>query len=301
MHDVIKENYHYIVIFKLCQNKITLRSYLSDLSLFQNSNKSKGFRSSIEYIYNQLVQMNDEVLTFDDNDTCYLYISTPKRGCKRVFDVRTAISNPNRQICFQELENNSCKMLFSKRTKPLNYDNRFEYAPMRVMSEKEQSKEIDNFGVKKDATATSDTDTVNDVEENVKDKDGSDVCDGNSNSSSSSNENSGNEIEKIKQDRNAFNGGGRQDTNNFLCSKGDKEKKTSQPGFFTKKQKVEQKVEQKESRGARKRKLSNESDSDDSDSTVIFSDEDKMYTPRRVKKKLYKKSSRDRNSIRGKK
>ena len=149
--------------------------------------------------------MNDEVLTFDDNDTCYLYISTPKRGCKRVFDVRSAISNPNRQICFQELDNNSCKMLFSKRTKPLNYDNRFECAPMRVMSEKEQSKEIDSFGVKKDIDTDDDDDDVDDditttdvKKYDVTEKNGSDDCDGGGSGSSSSSE-------KIKQDRNAFN------------------------------------------------------------------------------------------------
>ena len=202
-----------------------------------------------------------------------------------MFDVRTAISNPNRQICFQELDNNSCKMLFSKRTKPLNYNNRFEYSPMRVMSEKEQSKEIDNFGEKKDVTTT--TTDGGGGEENVNNEDSSNnYCGGRGDSSSSSNESSGDEVEKIKQDRNVFNGG-EQATNNFLNSKVDKnkEKKTSQPGFFTEKQKVEQKEE--EGRGVRKRKLSIESDSNDSDSTVILSDEDKMYSyPRKSEKEI---------------
>ena len=53
-------------------------------------------------------------------------------------DVRTVISDPNRQICFEEIDCNSCKILFSEREKPLNYDNRFDLTSMKVLSEKDQ-------------------------------------------------------------------------------------------------------------------------------------------------------------------
>ena len=98
----IKENLQYVVLFKILQNKITLRNFLCDLSLFENH--TRGKHSSIEHIYNKLVQMSDEILTFKDDDTCYLYIKMPKRGCKKVCDIRTAISNPDRQVCFQEVD-----------------------------------------------------------------------------------------------------------------------------------------------------------------------------------------------------
>ena len=75
------------------------------------------------------------MLTFNEDDTCYLYIGMPKRGCKKVSDVRTAIADPNRQVCFQEIDCNSVKILFSKREKLLNYDNRFAPSKMEVLSE----------------------------------------------------------------------------------------------------------------------------------------------------------------------
>ena len=128
-----------MILFKISQNKVTMCSYLSDLSLLSPTARAKQeFRSSLEYIYGRMVQRNDSVLTFDEGNTCYLYIAMPKRGCKKVSDVRTAISYPNRQLCFEEVDCNSCKILFAEREKPLSYDNRFDLVPMRVLSEKEQ-------------------------------------------------------------------------------------------------------------------------------------------------------------------
>ena len=140
MHNLIKENFSFVLLFKLSQNKMTLRNCLSDLSVTSTTARVRQkFRSSFEYIFAQTVQRNDSIMTFDEDNTCYLYIGMPKRGCKKVCDVRTAISNPNREICFEEIGCNSCKILFSEREKPLNYDNRFKYVPMKVMSEKDQN------------------------------------------------------------------------------------------------------------------------------------------------------------------
>ena len=145
MHDLIKENLSYVILFKLSQNKVTVKSYLSDLSMSSSSVRSKQeYRSTLEYIYSRMVQRNDSILTFPEEDTCYLYICMPKRSCKRVSDVRTSISNPNRQICFQEIDCNSCKILFAERSTKLKYENRFERVPMRVLSEKEQVKRLNN-------------------------------------------------------------------------------------------------------------------------------------------------------------
>ena len=150
LHDVIKENLGYVVFFKLSQNKQTLRSYLSELSIYNNTSRTSAFRSSLEYIFHKLVRMNDQIMTFKDEETSYLYIEIPKRSRRNVTCVRTAISNPHRQICFQELDHNSIKIHFSTRVKPLTYENRFQPPIMRVMNEDEQNKEIDQLNYEKE-------------------------------------------------------------------------------------------------------------------------------------------------------
>ena len=114
MHDLIKENLSYVILFKLSQNKVTVKSYLSDLSMLSTSARAKQeYRSTLEYIYSRLVQRNDSILTFPEEETCYLYICMPKRSCKKVCDVRTAVSNPNRQICFQEIDSHYLIIIIS--------------------------------------------------------------------------------------------------------------------------------------------------------------------------------------------
>ena len=146
MHDLIKENLMFVIIFKLSQNKVTLNGYLSDLSMISSRSRATNvqYRSSLEYIYNRLVLMNDSILGFTSDETSYLYIAMPKRTCKKVSDVRTAIANPNSQICFKEIDCNSCKILFSERKIPLDYSNRMKAIPMRVMSEREQADRFQN-------------------------------------------------------------------------------------------------------------------------------------------------------------
>lgn len=146
MHDLIKENLMFVIIFKLSQNKVTLNGYLSDLSMISSRSRATNvqYRSSLEYIYNRLVLMNDSILGFTSDETSYLYIAMPKRTCKKVSDVRTAITNPNSQICFKEIDCNSCKILFSERKIPLNYSNRMKAIPMKVMSEREQADRFQN-------------------------------------------------------------------------------------------------------------------------------------------------------------
>ena len=84
MHDLIKENLSYVIFFKLSQNKVTIRSYLSDLSLVSSTARAKQqSRSSLEYIFSHMVQRNDSVLTFSEDDMCYLYIGMPREDVKR--------------------------------------------------------------------------------------------------------------------------------------------------------------------------------------------------------------------------
>ena len=156
MHDLIKENLMYVIMFKLSQNKVTLNGYLSDLSMISSRSRATSvqYRSSLEYIYNRLVQMNDSILGFATEETCYLYIAMPKRTCKKVSDVRTAITNPNTQICFKEIDCNSCKILFAERKIPLDYKNRMKAIPMRVLSEQEQSNRFRNADETKDTSKT---------------------------------------------------------------------------------------------------------------------------------------------------
>lgn len=141
MHDLVKENLMWVVLFKLSQNKVTLNSFLDDLSLHSSKSRTKGqlFRSSLQYIYTKLVLMNDSVLGFDPDDTSYLYIEMPKRAPKNVSHVRTAIANPHRQVCFKEEGCAQVKILFAKRTEKLTFENRMN-AMMRVMSEREQTR-----------------------------------------------------------------------------------------------------------------------------------------------------------------
>ena len=166
MHDLIKENFTYVILFKLSQNKVTVRSFLADLSLVSSTARAKQeSRSSLEYIFTRMVQRNDSVLTFAEDDTCYSYIGIPKRGCKKVSDVRTAIADPNRQVCFQEIDCNSVKILFSKREKPLNYDNRFALSKMEVLTEKEQHIFLRHKGSSKDENETDSNDDDGDGED----------------------------------------------------------------------------------------------------------------------------------------
>lgn len=162
MHDLIKENLMFVIIFKLSQNKVTLNGYLSDLSMISSRSRATSvqYRSSLEYIYNRLVLMNDSILGFTSDETSYLYIAMPKRSCKKVSDVRTAITNPNTQICFKEIDCNSCKILFAERKIPLDYSNRMKAIPMRVMSEREQA---DKFQNAKDNEATDEPDLMEDT------------------------------------------------------------------------------------------------------------------------------------------
>ena len=83
------------------------------------------------------MQSSDIVPTVDQGNTSYLYISMPKRGCKKVSDVRTDIANPNRQVCFEDVHCNSCKILFAHRAELLSYDNRFDLTPMQIMTKTE--------------------------------------------------------------------------------------------------------------------------------------------------------------------
>ena len=65
MHDLIKENLSYVILFKLSQNKVTVKSYLSDLSMLSTSARAKQeYRSTLEYIYSRLVQRNDSIFNF---------------------------------------------------------------------------------------------------------------------------------------------------------------------------------------------------------------------------------------------
>lgn len=150
MHDLVKENLMWVVLFKLSQNKVTLNSFLSDLSLHSSKSRTKGqvYRSSLEYIYTKLVMMNDSILGFNPDDTSYLYIEMPKRAPKNVSHVRTAISNPNSQICFKEEGCNQVKILFAERKEKLTYATRMN-ASMRVMSEREQTQKVKNVSFDK--------------------------------------------------------------------------------------------------------------------------------------------------------
>ena len=57
MHDLIKENFTYVILFKLSQNKVTVRSFLADLSLVSCTARAKQeSRSSLEYIFTRMVQ-----------------------------------------------------------------------------------------------------------------------------------------------------------------------------------------------------------------------------------------------------
>lgn len=143
-HDLIKENLQFVIIFKLTQNKVTLKSYLADLSLHTSGGRvTNKIKSSLEKIYNNLVMQNDKILTFNTSDTNYLYIAMPKRHIKGVFDVRTCITNPNRQVCFQEcnVAENS-KILFAEREIPLTYGNRAKDIKMVVLNEEQQIKSL---------------------------------------------------------------------------------------------------------------------------------------------------------------
>ena len=175
MHDLIKENLSYVILFKLSQNKVTVKNYLSDLSMLSTSASVKQeYRCTLEYIYSRLVQRNDSVLIFPEEETCYLYICMPKRSYKKVCDVRTAVSNPNRQICFQEIDCNSCKLLFAERATKLNYENRFEHVPMRVLSEKDQIKHLKNnndFSHESNKSIRIDSEESNYEETDSKDRD----------------------------------------------------------------------------------------------------------------------------------
>ena len=146
MHDLVKENLMWVILFKLTQNKITLNTFLSDLSLHTSRSRSKNitYRSSLECIYNKLVIMNDSVPGFKSDDTSYLYIEMPKRAAKNVSHVRTAVANPNMQICFKEEGCSEVKILFAKRKEELTFRNRMN-ATMRVMTEREQRKKVKDF------------------------------------------------------------------------------------------------------------------------------------------------------------
>ena len=146
MHDLVKENLMWVIVFKLSQNKITLNTFLSDLSLHSSRSRSKTVthRSSLEFIYQKLVIMNDAIPGFKSDDTSYLYIEMPKRAAKNVSHVRTAIANPDIQICFKEVGCNEVKILFATRKEDLTFQNRMN-GMMRVMSEREQRKKIKDF------------------------------------------------------------------------------------------------------------------------------------------------------------
>lgn len=163
MHDLIKENLMFVIVFKLSQNKVTLNGYLSDLSMISSRSRATNvrYRSSLEYIYNRLVLMNDSILGFAPDETSYLYVAMPKRSCKKVSDVRTAITNPNVQVCFKEIDCNSCKILFAERKTRLNYGNRMKVIPMKVMSEREQAERFQNASV---------VEPINDSEQTTRDE-----------------------------------------------------------------------------------------------------------------------------------
>lgn len=138
-HDLIKENLMFVILFKLTQNVVTMNGFLQGLSLYRKGRKGVGsWSSSVEYIYHKLVQMNNTILGFGVDETCYLYINLPKRGPKRVSDLRTAVSNPNIQICLKETGCNDVKILFARRKVPLTYENRHRQENFVVMSVKEQ-------------------------------------------------------------------------------------------------------------------------------------------------------------------
>ena len=138
-HDLIKENLMYVILFKLTQNVVTMKGFLQGLSLYRKGRRGIGdWSSSVEYIYHKLVQMNNTILGFNEDETCYLFINLPKRGPKKVSDLRTAISNPNIQVCLKETGCNDVKILFAKRKVPMTYDNRDRQEKFVVMSIKEQ-------------------------------------------------------------------------------------------------------------------------------------------------------------------
>ena len=158
-HDLIKENLSFVILFKLSQNKTTLKSYLSDLSLKSSSGarlKSDEYRSSLEYIYDKMVKNTDTVLTFGPEMTNHLYIGITKHGGRTVSDVRTAISDPNRQVCFRENSCNSVDILFSMRTTPLTYENRMQKIKMRVFSQPQMNKFLDQYKMRNDIDEAAD-------------------------------------------------------------------------------------------------------------------------------------------------
>ena len=153
-HDLIKENLSFVILFKLSQNKTTLKSYLSDPSLKSASGarlKSDEYRSSLEYIYDKMVKNTDTVLTFEPEQTNHLYIGITKHGARKVSDVRSAISDPNRQVCFRENSCNSVDILFVMRTEPLTYENRMNLTvKMKVFSQPHMNKFLDQYKVRND-------------------------------------------------------------------------------------------------------------------------------------------------------
>ena len=186
-HDLIKENYGYVVFFNLTQNRISLYSYMADLSVKRAPARNCSSRSSLEYIYTRLARMNDKLLKFGEEDTCYMYVEIPKRTCKSVSCVRTAIANIEYQACFEETGTESVKVHISKRTAPLAYNKRFDAPLFRILSEDEQNAYVDGKQSKEEVNLPTekkkkkketlndnknDDDDVNSLEEEKEDDDG---------------------------------------------------------------------------------------------------------------------------------
>lgn len=146
-HDLIKDNLNFMLFFKLTQNRTTFRNYLNDLSMFTSagsrSTANDRSKSSLEKIYNKLVMQNSRILTFDPDDTNYLFLANPRRHGRSVFDIRTCITNPNRQLCFQETHvSEKTKILFAERQIPLTYENRSKPIKMVVLTDQQQNESI---------------------------------------------------------------------------------------------------------------------------------------------------------------
>lgn len=144
-HDVIKENYDYVFLFRLNQNQSTLLSQLSGSSLHSAGTNRTRSQASLCRLYHDLVVLNKGVPTFPPTDTRYMYIKYAKQRGKLVSDVRTSVHNPKRQVCFEERPYpEDAKVLFAQADGRTDRRGPFYYQ-MRVLGDQEIMETVDNF------------------------------------------------------------------------------------------------------------------------------------------------------------
>ena len=105
-------------------------------------------KSSLEYIYINVVQLGKKILGFDEYETGHVYIRIPKRGASAVYDMRSDVYNPNQQICYEQRHGHDTGIMIEVRTPELTYENRFEKHTMKVLSSSESNDILDKMGIK---------------------------------------------------------------------------------------------------------------------------------------------------------